>query len=465
MSGDGLNDIVRVRNGEVCYWPNIGYGRFGAKVTMDRAPRFDSEERFDPRRIRLADIDGSGTTDLIYLAANGVRALLQSIRQLWPAANSSAPSPGGRLQRPSRSSISSARHRLPGVVVAAAGRRPRRCVRRSDGRAEAAPAGQMRNNLGAETRIAYAPSTRFYLPTAAGRPWITRLPFPVQVVERAETLDWIGRNVGHRYAYHHGFRRLRARVPRLRHGREWDTEECRADCPFPTACFRIGCGVMVAPTVIWRMRLQRAFLEARPSPRSTPRNTGRSRLFERRATRPTPRRCAFRIRCCAPTWIRSKSRRPIARSRAVRCGIETYADDDSPIAANPYGVVEQNFTIRCLQHIGVNRRAVFLVTPREKVSCHYERNAGDPRVTHDITLETDTTATSHGRSPSAIPAAPATHRRNHRCPPPRRRCWPTTSRASTSSPPSVSTRTRWTTPPRCPTVTVRRRPRRPTSGK
>ena len=45
MSGDGLNDIVRVRNGEACYWPNTGYGRFGAKVTMDMAPRFDSEDR------------------------------------------------------------------------------------------------------------------------------------------------------------------------------------------------------------------------------------------------------------------------------------------------------------------------------------------------------------------------------------------------------------------------------------
>jgi Salmonella virulence plasmid 65kDa B protein/FG-GAP-like repeat len=27
MSGDGLTDIVRIRNGEVCYWPNLGYGR------------------------------------------------------------------------------------------------------------------------------------------------------------------------------------------------------------------------------------------------------------------------------------------------------------------------------------------------------------------------------------------------------------------------------------------------------
>ena len=73
MTGDGLTDIVRIRNGEVCYWPNLGYGRFGAKVTMDDAPRFDDQERFDPRRIRLADIDGSGTADLLYLGADGVR--------------------------------------------------------------------------------------------------------------------------------------------------------------------------------------------------------------------------------------------------------------------------------------------------------------------------------------------------------------------------------------------------------
>ena len=34
ISGDGLTDLVRIRNGEVCYWPNLGYGRFGTKVTM-----------------------------------------------------------------------------------------------------------------------------------------------------------------------------------------------------------------------------------------------------------------------------------------------------------------------------------------------------------------------------------------------------------------------------------------------
>jgi len=65
MSGDGLVDLVRIRNGEVSYWPNLGYGRFGTKVTMDNPPWFDRSDQFDNKRLRLADIDGSGITDII----------------------------------------------------------------------------------------------------------------------------------------------------------------------------------------------------------------------------------------------------------------------------------------------------------------------------------------------------------------------------------------------------------------
>src|SRR5262249_29997469 len=73
MSGDGLIDLVRIRNGEVCYWPNLGYGHFGKKVSMDNAPWLDNPEQFDLRRLHLADIDGSGTTDIIYLSGRGVQ--------------------------------------------------------------------------------------------------------------------------------------------------------------------------------------------------------------------------------------------------------------------------------------------------------------------------------------------------------------------------------------------------------
>ena len=75
------------------------------------------------------------------------------------------------------------------------------------------------NNLGAETYIQYAPSTKFYVADKlAGTPWITRLPFPVHVVEQVETIDWISRNrfVTRNSLSSRVLRRRRTGVSRLR---------------------------------------------------------------------------------------------------------------------------------------------------------------------------------------------------------------------------------------------------------
>ena len=165
MSGDGLADIVRVRNGEVCYWPSIGYGRFGTKVTMDLAPRFDDEERFDPRRVRLADIDGTGTADLLYIGADGVTAWFNQSGNAWSAPTLIAVCPAADQLSTVQvldflgtgtaclvwSSPLPAQSAVPFVYVdLMGGRKPHLLIR-------------SRNNLGAETRVSYAPSTRFYV--------------------------------------------------------------------------------------------------------------------------------------------------------------------------------------------------------------------------------------------------------------------------------------------------------------
>jgi hypothetical protein len=90
MSGDGLNDILRIRPGEVCYWPSLGNGRFGAKVSMGDAPEFESSKRFQPSRVRLSDIDGSGTTDIIYLGANGITIWFNQAGNSWRQSSSSS---------------------------------------------------------------------------------------------------------------------------------------------------------------------------------------------------------------------------------------------------------------------------------------------------------------------------------------------------------------------------------------
>ena len=159
LSGDGLTDLVRIRNGEVCYWPNQGYGRFGAKITMDDAPFFDHPDLFDGRRIQLADIDGSGTADIVYFAGNVGPAVLQSIRKRLGCRAGAESLPGcgqrvaSRRPRPARQ-----RHGLPGLVVPAAGKRGQPdALHRPDGRARSRTCWSAR-------RTTLAPRQSFTMP-------------------------------------------------------------------------------------------------------------------------------------------------------------------------------------------------------------------------------------------------------------------------------------------------------------
>jgi hypothetical protein len=209
ISGDGLTDLVRVRNGEVCYWPNLGYGRFGAKVAMDGSPRFDRTDLFDGRRIRLADIDGSGTADIIYFASGRVDLYFNQSGNGWGAKRSLSHFP----QVESLSSAMAVDLLGNGTVclvwsspLSSNARRPLRYIDLMGGQKPHLLA-RISNNLGGETVVRYAPSTKSYVADKlAGTPWVTRLPFPVQVVEQVQTYDYISRNLFvSRYSYHHGF--------------------------------------------------------------------------------------------------------------------------------------------------------------------------------------------------------------------------------------------------------------------
>ena len=168
FSGDGLSDIARVRNGEVCYWPNLGYGKFGAKVTMDNSPWFAAPDLFDQKRIRLADIDGSGTTDIIYLGAKGVAIYRNECGNSWskpeylenfPAIDDFSSVVATDLRGNGTACLVWSSP-LPGDA-----RRPMCYIDLMGGEK---PHLLMKsiNNLGAETDVHYASSTKFYLDDA-----------------------------------------------------------------------------------------------------------------------------------------------------------------------------------------------------------------------------------------------------------------------------------------------------------
>jgi hypothetical protein len=65
MNGDGLQDIVLVYDGNIDYWPNLGHGDWGPRITMRGCPRFPWG--YDPKHILIGDVDGDGLADLLYV--------------------------------------------------------------------------------------------------------------------------------------------------------------------------------------------------------------------------------------------------------------------------------------------------------------------------------------------------------------------------------------------------------------
>lgn len=209
MNGDGLTDIVRIRNSEISYWPNLGYGRFGAKVGMDNAPWFDHPENFNPSFIKLADLDGSGTTDIIYLGKNKFNIYLNQqgnsfadeiTIDSFPEINSIV-----KIEL-----IDLLGTGLPCIVwnssLPVHASHPQRYIDLMNSKKPHLMVSY-ENNLGKEINFEYTPSTKFYIEDKlADKPWVTKLPFPVYCISKTEIRDNItGSRFVSRYKYHHGF--------------------------------------------------------------------------------------------------------------------------------------------------------------------------------------------------------------------------------------------------------------------
>lgn len=412
MSGDGLTDIVRIRNSEVCYWPNLGYGHFGKKVAMDNAPLFDHPEIFNPRYIRLADIDGSGTTDIVYLGKNKFTCWLN----LSGNSFGKAPFEIGSFPAIHDQSVISIAD-LPGNGLAcivwssplpADSRKPLRYIDLMDGKKPHLMIGY-RTNLGKEVSFEYTPSTKFYLKDKKeGKPWVTRLHFPVHCVSKTITEDKISNHVLiSRYSYHHGyFDHPEKEFRGFGMVEQTDSEhtgsyvkadqekltlrELDQDPVVKRSWFHTG----VAPR---GESLQELFADNywyNELRRNGILHTSNHEKIFTADEITVPQEINYAGEVLSSVEMRQAYRS--AKSTVLRTELFTkdaIKNGDTPEARRkeliPFIVTSHNFQIELIQPKGFNRHAVFRVREKEALTYNYERDPDNPRMSHQLTISAD----------------------------------------------------------------------------
>jgi RHS repeat-associated protein len=202
ITGDGGQDIVRVRSGRIDYWPSLGNGRFGDRISMKNSPRLSRLSNYLDR-VFWMDVSGNGCADLVVFSENGVHvfynqngikltdgqeilstpiAIPDSIRVVDFFGTGNA----GLLYNTYRSGEKTYFYLSFGST------QPSFFLQK------------VLNGHGLESSLNYKPATHFYLQDyKKGNKWETNFPFPLHVVSSIEERDLItGQHSKSTYTYH-----------------------------------------------------------------------------------------------------------------------------------------------------------------------------------------------------------------------------------------------------------------------
>jgi RHS repeat-associated protein len=361
--------------------------------------------------VHLADIDGSGTADLIYLGDDAARVYFNQSGNRWNDAQELSTFP--RMN--SFASVATVDLLGNGTTCLVwsspqpgAARAPLRYLDLMSGRKPHLLI-EARDNLGAVTTIEYQPSTRYYLEDkAVGRDWVTHLPYPVQCVSRVTVTDqWRNCSFTSSYSYHHGYfdgfeREFRGfgRVEQIDREQFGAAPDWNAGSPYVTSDQTLW--QPPVKTVTWFHT--GAYLD-RDRILSQYQDEYFPNWFER--ARPSALQGSFRehvftqpdletLGLTADEW-----REALRACKGMMLRQEVY---ELPAATAPgsraapiriFSATQNTCDIRRLQPRGGNRHAVFLASRSESIAYHYELDlrpssvTPDPRMTHSLVLQYD----------------------------------------------------------------------------
>ena len=382
LLGSGQQHLIRITGEAVTCFPNLGRGRFGEPIDFGTLA-FTGE--FDPARVRLADLDGSGAADILYWHSDSVQVFMNlSGHGFAPPVTIALPQ---GLRYDSLTSLSLAdlqglgcsslvltsNTRLPGLAPD-----HWRCDFVSDSKPYLLRATD--NNMGAAGSVVYRSSAQEWLDEKALMPEpalaVSEMPFPMHLVSEQHQYDQItGNHLSQFFQYRHGYydpmeREFRGFGLLL----QTDTEAAPGandpnaqDFSAPVLSktwFHTGKTLDVPVLDAWAGDEQLAPLG---STLCTQRIAGSEQI--------------------RTDWDGATLRDAARTLSGSVLRSETLAIDGNPV---PYSVTQSRYGVRLLQaDSGTDRYSIMLPFVVEQRSLTYERQADDPLCTHQLNLAMD----------------------------------------------------------------------------
>lgn len=378
--GSGQQHLVQITYNQITCWPNLGRGNFGEPIVLASLP-FE-QATFNPDRVYLADLDGSGATDLIYAESDRFLVFMNRSGNAFDPAPLILPMPAGlrfdQLDQVQFADIDGSGS--ASLVLTRSHVQPQHWYYNF---APQKPylLSSYNNNMGASGCLTYRSSAQEWLDEKQAEPQsVCDLPFAVQVVSQVMSQDEIsGNQLTQQYLYRRG---VYAGLDREFRGfgfvQHLDTNifahATRQDVPY------------TAPTLtrVWY-------------------HTGQEGAELRPGMMPFEDPAMFRLGPTRLTWRNPQNGEDellLAPDEATRYELyralkgqvihqEVYGADASGLSDIPYSVQSNRLQVRQLQEAMLTGYGVVLPMALEQLSVSYERIVADPVVQQQVLLQSD----------------------------------------------------------------------------
>lgn len=372
--GSGQQHLVQISADGVLCWPNLGHGHFGQPLVLDGFSKKQTE--FNAAYVSLADIDGSGTADILYARSDYIEIYRNRSGNGFDKPVTVKLPAGVRYDNTCRLQAADVQGLgVASLLLTVPHTVPRHYLLHLTTE-KPWLLNQINNHSGMSQRLHYRSSAQFRLDDKAREP-VSYLPFPLHTLWKTETSDEItGNKLVSEACYHHGV---------------WDARErefrgfgCVEILDTDTAAARDTSGVLTMPV------LTRSWYATGYTPVDTQLKNeywqGDKSAFAGFVTRLTTG-SADKESVCSDALVQKQAFWLSRAQKGMQLRSEVYGKDGSPQQDLPYSASEQRLSVRLITPDA--DMPVVWPSVSESREYHYERMTSDPQCSQSVVLSAD----------------------------------------------------------------------------